>query len=110
MRTHGRAETCVLCIPIRSCSRRGLPCPLPYGRGGGLLLHRFTIACAHSPQICIQGPRRFRQTILCGAIPKITLGGCYPPPYPRGARTFLDCTLSSIAAAAVRPTGGRDIT
>jgi len=35
-------------IPIRSCSRRGLPCPLPYGRGGGLLLHRFTIACAHS--------------------------------------------------------------
>jgi hypothetical protein len=31
------------CVPIRSCSRRGLPCPLPYGRGGGLLPHRFTI-------------------------------------------------------------------
>ena len=31
-----------------------------------------------------------RRSILCGAIPKITLGGRYPPPYPRGARTFLE--------------------
>lgn len=103
-----RGRTCELAfarIPIRSCSRRGLPCPLPYGRGGGLLLHRFTIACAHSLQTLVWRPRRSRQTVLCGAIPKITLGGRYPPPYPRGARTFLDCALSSIAAAAVRPTG-----
>ncbi|GIK48899.1 MAG: hypothetical protein BroJett013_15960 [Alphaproteobacteria bacterium] len=35
----------------------------------------------------------------------IAPGGRYPPPYPRGARTFLDCAVSSIAAAAVRPTG-----
>jgi len=34
------------CIPIRSCSRRGLPCHLPYGRRGGLLPHRFSLACA----------------------------------------------------------------
>ena len=31
------------CTPIRSCSRRGLPCRLPYGRRGGLLPHRFTL-------------------------------------------------------------------
>ena len=30
-------------IPIRSCSRRGLPCRLPYGWRGGLLPHRFTL-------------------------------------------------------------------
>src|SRR5512146_2460936 len=62
-----------------------------------------------SPASIVRKLRCFRQTILCGAIPKITLGGCYPPPYPRGARTFLDCTLSSIAAAAVRPTGESNI-
>src|SRR6185312_10906800 len=54
-----------------------------------------------SPASIASRPRRFRQTILCGAIPKITLGGCYPPPYPRGARTFLERAVSSIAPAAV---------
>jgi len=47
-----------------------------------------------------------RRSILCGAIPKISLGGRYPPPYPRGARTFLDAkSLAKLRAAAVRPTG-----
>ncbi len=36
-------------VPIRSCSRRGLPCPLPYGRGGGLLPHRFTLTFEPRP-------------------------------------------------------------
>ena len=31
-----------------------------------------------------------RRSILCGAIPRIASGGRYPPPYPRGARTFLE--------------------
>lgn len=30
-------------IPIRPCSRRGLPCPVCYQPGGGLLPHRFTL-------------------------------------------------------------------
>src|SRR5690606_36681171 len=32
-------------------------------------------------------PRRFA---FCGAIPRVTPGGRYPPPFHRGARTFLD--------------------
>src|SRR5690606_21358569 len=32
-------------------------------------------------------PRRFA---FCGAIPRVTPGGSYPPPLHRGARTFLD--------------------
>ena len=43
------------CIPIRPCSGRGLPCPLPCGRGGGLLPHRFILAGARKravPAVC----------------------------------------------------------
>lgn len=32
-------------VPIRSCSRRGLPCRLRCRLRGGLLPHRFTLAC-----------------------------------------------------------------
>lgn len=93
------SAACAARAPIRSCSGRGLPCRLPYGRRGGLLLHRFTLTLLR---------RGFGgRSVLCGAIPKITLGGRYPPPYPRGARTFLDCALSNVAVAAVRPTGVR---
>jgi hypothetical protein len=50
------------CVPIRSCSWRGLPCPLPYGRGGGLLPHRFTLTLLR---------RGFgERSVLCGAIPQ----------------------------------------
>ena len=43
MRVQKRTCSRERCIPIRSCSRWGLPCPLPCGRGGGLLPHRFTL-------------------------------------------------------------------
>ena len=33
---------------------------------------------------------RSRRSALCGAIPRVTPGGRYPPPCRRGARTFLD--------------------
>ncbi len=49
------------CIPIRPCSRRGLPCPLPCGRGGGLLPHRFTLAGALALS---------RRSDFCGAVPE----------------------------------------
>ncbi len=34
-------------------------------------------------------PKR-RRFAFCGAIPRVTPGGRYPPPFRRGARTFLD--------------------
>jgi hypothetical protein len=42
------------------------------------------------------GRRRF---LFCGTFPKVTLAGCYPAPYMRGARTFL------FKKAVARPTG-----
>ena len=47
-----------------------------------------------------------RQFIFCGTFPGVTPAGRYPAPYSRGARTFLPCTLSSLARAAIQPTGG----
>ncbi len=47
-------------------------------------------------------PRRFA---FCGTFPEVALAGCYPAPCFLGARTFLSCGLSTLAAAAVRPTG-----
>ena len=45
-------------------------------------------------------PRRFA---FCGAIPRVTPGGSYPPPFHRGARTFLD---RASPAATARPSDG----
>jgi hypothetical protein len=66
-------------VPIRSCSRWGLPCRLRCRRRGALLPHPFTLAPG-------RGPKRFA---FCGAIPGVAPGGRYPPPIRRGARTFL---------------------
>ena len=40
----------------------------------------------------------FGRSDLCGAFPRVTPGGRYPPPFLPGVRTFLD-----LAAAAVQP-------
>ncbi len=71
-------------IPIRSCSRRGLPCRRCHHRRGGLLPHPFTLALRRSLR-SFEGRFAF-----CGAIPEVTPGGRYPPPCRCGARTFLD--------------------
>lgn len=81
-------------VPIRSCSRWGLPCRRCYQRRGGLLPHPFTLTPAK--------PERFA---FCGTFPKVALAGRYPAPCLHGARTFLPRGLSALAAAAVRPTG-----
>lgn len=72
-------------------------------------------------QPCLCALRRHRRSILCGAIPRITSGGRYPPPYPRGARTFLPASIAAplskraqwlsrnTGGAAVRPTGERNV-
>ena len=42
---------------------------------------------------------------FCGAIPGVAPGGRYPPPFRRGARTFLD---PASGAATARPSGSRN--
>ncbi len=79
--------------PIRSCSRRGLPCLLRCRPSGALLPHPFTLTATDS----IEPARRFA---FCGAFPGVAPAGRYPAPCLRGARTFL-----YIAAAVIRPTG-----
>jgi hypothetical protein len=83
-------------VPIRSCSRWGLPCRRRCRLRGALLPHRFTLAAAER-----NAPRR---SILCGTVPGFASAGCYPAPFVRGARTFLPGNLSVFAGAAVRPT------
>ena len=64
-------------IPIRHCSRWGLPCQSGCPARGGLLPHRFTLA------------RLPGRSVLCGAFPRITPAGRYPAPSLCGVRTFL---------------------
>ncbi len=80
--------------PIRSCSGWGLPCQSCCQACGALLPHRFTLTAD-----------MLRQFIFCGTFPGVTPAGRYPAPYSRGARTFLPCTLSGLARAAIQPTG-----
>ncbi len=82
--------------PIRSCSRRGLPCRRRCRPRGALLPHLFTLTAR--PLLRVLG-RRFA---LCGAVPGVAPAGRYPAPCLRGARTFLRSK-----ATAVRPTGAR---
>jgi hypothetical protein len=94
-RTENSPETRrFLAAPIRSCSGWGLPCQSCCQACGALLPHRFTLTEAM--------PRQF---IFCGTFPEVSLAGRYPAPYFRGARTFLPCTLSGLARAAIQPTG-----
>src|SRR3954468_848425 len=83
-------------VPIRSCSRWGLPCRLRYRRRGALLPHPFTLTAAIR-----YAPRR---SALCGTFPGLAPAGRYPAPYVHGARTFLSSHLSVLAGAAVQPT------
>ena len=82
--------------PIWSCSRRGLPCRPGHPVRGGLLPHPFTLTLLR---------RGFAgRFAFCGAIPGVTPGGRYPPPYRRGARTFLPPTrLAPLRRATARP-------
>ena len=77
-------------IPIWSCSRWGLPCRLRCRRRGALLPHPFNLAAAFAG----------RRYAFCGAVPQVALGGRYPSPCFRGARTFLQPPRRP---AAIRP-------
>ena len=84
---HPEARACarLRAVPIRSCSRWGLPCRRRYRRRGALLPHLFTLTAAQEP------PRRY---VFCGTVPGFAPAGCYPAPLVRGARTFLSGNLS----------------
>jgi len=94
------ARTARYAVPIRFCSRWGLPCRLRCRTRGALLPHLFTLTCLRSLR-CYGG--RF---VLCGTFPGVTPAGRYPAPHVKGARTFLPGGLSAPAGAAVRPTDG----
>ncbi|MDB5526404.1 MAG: hypothetical protein JWM58_4167 [Rhizobium sp.] len=64
-------------VPIRSCSRRGLPCRLCCQIRGELLPHLFTLT------------RQAGRFVFCGTFPRVAPAGRYPAPCFRGARTFL---------------------
>jgi hypothetical protein len=81
-------------VPIRSCSRWGLPCrPCCQGRGA-LLPPRFALARG-VPCGTLRG--RF---VFCGTFPGVAPAGGYPAPYSRGARTFL-CRVPGSGRPAV---------
>ena len=85
------SRTSRVAIPIRSCSRWGLPCRFRCRTRGALLPHLFTLTAS----------RRRKRFVLCGTFPGVAPAGSYPAPYVDGARTFL-----SREGAAARPTDG----
>ena len=98
-------------VPIRSCSRWGLPCRRCCQRRGGLLPHRFTLTPpalrlrrASSRGAALQAGR----SVFCGTFPGITPAGRYPAPFLRGARTFLPRRLSTCDGSG-RPAGWRPL-
>jgi hypothetical protein len=88
---------CGAAVPIRSCSRWGLPCrPCRQGRGA-LLPPRFALA---------RGPRHrdlHGRFVFCGTFPGVAPAGGYPAPHSRGARTFLCRSHGSGRPAVWRP-------
>jgi len=109
------ARTARYAVPIRFCSRWGLPCRLRCRSRGALLPHLFTLTRLRSFRcydVASLGlPRRSPKGgggrfVLCGTFPGVAPAGRYPAPYVKGARTFLPGGLSTVAGAAVRPTDG----
>jgi len=78
-------------VPIRSCSRWGLPCRFRRRKRGALLPHRFTLAPAER-----YAPRR---SVLCGTVPGVcpAKAGSAPPDVIRH-RLSMEPGLSSPAA------------
>jgi len=64
---------CAVRRPIWSCSLGGLPCPSCCQSGGGLLPHRFTLAC---------DPRIHRRSVLCCTVRRVAPPWCYQAQHP----------------------------
>ncbi len=90
-------------VPIRSCSRCGLPCRFRCRTRGALLPHLFTLtAPSFIPPPQAGEGRVGKRFVLCGTVPGVAPAWCYQAPYVDGARTFLPSHLSVIAG---RPSG-----
>ena len=77
-------------VPIRSCSRRGLPCRRRRRPRGALLPHPFTLTSRQKPQ---------------GGFLSVALSLGSPPPDLIRRRVSVEPGLSSACAAAIQPTG-----
>ena len=71
-------------IPMRSCSRWGLPCRPRRRRRGALLPHPFTLTLEARPR-----PAPLGGLLSVALIPGVAPAGRYPAPCFHGARTFL---------------------
>ena len=93
-------------VPIRSCSRWGLPCRFRRRKRGALLPHRFTLAApSREVAVCFLWHFPWASLRLRATSP----AGRYPAPHVHGARTFLPRRLSALVRAAVRPTDALDV-
>jgi hypothetical protein len=101
-----RKRSCA--IPIRSCSRWGLPCHACYQPCGGLLPHPFTLAPPVFAPVYGEKGRR-------GGLFSVALSLGLPPPDVIRHRISMEPGLSSPAAfrhwsgAAARPAGRGDV-
>src|ERR1700684_4197905 len=69
-------------VPIRSCSRCGLPCRFRCRTRGALLPHLFTLAAPPRPSPAGGGGGGWEQRfVLCGTVPGVAPAGRYPAPY-----------------------------
>jgi hypothetical protein len=87
---HLRLREDARAVPIRSCSRWGLPCRFRCRKRGALLPHRFTLA-PPSPLRASAGGL-LSVALSLGPRPACAgtgLAGRYPAPCVHGARTFL---------------------
>ena len=96
-------------LPERSGA--AMPCPVSRARRSYLVLLLVGLAVPFplpETRCALTAPfhpylNALRRFAFCGAIPKVTLGGRYPPPYCRGARTFLEQVNLSRDRPAVWP-------
>ena len=99
-------EGCPSTIPIRSCSRWGLPCRSRCRSRGGLLPHRFTLA---PPVVRLRrAPRPAEPNCRRGGLISVALSLGSPPPVINRHRVSMEPGLSSPAAfrlLLVRPPG-----
>src|SRR5256714_15289798 len=83
-----RRRTARVAVPIRFCSRCGLPCRFRCRTRGALLPHLFTL-----PAPPFRVGNRF---VLCGPVPGVAPAGCYQPPQAHEPRPFLPPSLPPV--------------
>ena len=88
----------------RTCSRSCGLSLFGLAPGGACLAPFLAVGAVRSYRTVspLPGPKA-RRSVLCCAFPGVTPAGRYPAPCLRGARTFLDNTVSGPVAATAQP-------